>query len=730
MKRGSMVMALIVLLAFPVGALAKGGRGVPLNIVRGSIEVTYYDGVTDDLLSGGLNADGLQSGDAPGFTDPLNPTPAELRRRAIYTNFRAITDMAPGGGYGLFWGPALVDATEFEDATPGLVPGVEYKALIKARPSAGNVNNVPVAVQIPDNFDPDDACILLAPPSGSRGYYGGIAIGEWGLLNRCAVVLPGKATGTGFHLLESDEVYDRDGVLTPADEIGKRAQFAVRNTARVDKFLEDHPDRVAVKHAHSRINPERIWGDFALKGIQFAFWVLNDHFDMHECKGHRDAEEEAYGKGYRRCGFRPGNTRVIASGTSNAAGTSLRALEKDHKGLIDGLVVIEPNINPDSAGKFAIDFGGEIFEGHGTSLFDNHTLMGIYAPCAALSPSLAGTPFNFDPLGAPPGTRANRCEALAAYGLLSAQTLEAQADEALGILRDNGYYEEQETLLGAHEWLNLWRSLNPTYANAHGRFAVWKNLCGISFAATDIEGLPIPLPATDAAALFSSSGGIPPTGGVNLINDRAVNGPITENLSVSPTSGLQDLNLDGARCFRFLATGEASLLDDRPHFRDFFRYWRVQHGIEETRTTGDLNGTPAIVLTGRSDALVFPNYHARPYYGLNQLVEGKKSRLSYIEVTNAQHFEAFISTLWVDPVTGVQFVPLHYYLFQALDWMNEYLKGNRDTLPPSQVVRTIPRGWAPYTKDDAGSPKLPEIQDIPDPGDRITFDGSVLRIPK
>jgi len=730
MKTSSIVMVVIALLVFSGGALAKGGFAVPAGIVPGSVEVTYYDGVTDDLLSAGLNADGLQSAVPPGFADPLNPTPAELRRLAIYTNFRAITDMTPQGGYGLFWGPGLAPEV-FEGATPGLIPGVEYKALIRARPSAGNVNNVPVAVQIPDNFDRDDACILLAPPSGSRGYYGGIAVGEWGLFNGCAVVLPGKATGTGFHLLESDEVYDRDGVLTPAAEIGKHAQFAVRNTPRVNWFLEDHPDRVAVKHAHSRINPERLWGDFALKGISFAFWALNDHFDEQDCGGRKDEDEKEFGKDRRRCEFTPGNTRVIASGTSNAAGTSLRALEKDHKGLIDGLVVIEPNINPDSAGKFAIDFGGEIFNGHGTSLYDNHTLMGIYAPCAALSPSLAGTPFNLDPIGAPPGARANRCEALADYGLLTAQTLEAQADEALGILRDHGYYEEQETLLGAHEWLNLWRSLNPTYANAHGRFAVWDDLCGVSFAATDADGFPAPLPAESAAVLFSTSGGIAPTGGVNLINDEAANGPILENLSVSPTSGLQDLNLDGARCFRFLATGDTSLLDHRPDFRDLIRYWRVQHGIQETRTTGDLHGTPAIMLAGRSDALVFPNYHERPYYGLNQLVEGKDSRFSYIEVTNAQHFETFISTLWLDPATGgAQFVPLHYYLFQALDWMDAYLKGERNTLPPSQVVRTIPRGTEPYKSEDAGSSLLPDIQEHPDSGSAITFDGTVLKIPK
>jgi hydroxybutyrate-dimer hydrolase len=730
MKTSTVIMAALALLACSGGVLAKGGNGSPAGVVPGSLEVTRYDGIADDLLSGGLNADGLQSASPPGFADPLNPTPAEVRRRAIYTNFRAITDMTTAGGYGLFWGPRLAPA--FKGATPGLIPGVEYKALIKVKPSPGSVNNVPVAVQIPDHFDPDDPCILLAPPSGSRGYYGGIAVGEWGLFEGCAVVLPGKATGTGFHLLATDDVYDRDGVLKPADETGRKAQFAVRKTARLKKFLNEHPHRVAVKHAHSRINPERIWGDLALRGIGFAFWALNDHYDRPlDCFSEGGDHEKNNKNRDRRCGFTPDNTRVIASGTSNAAGTSLRALEKDHKGLIDGLVVIEPNINPDSAGKFAIDFGGDIFEGHGTSLFDNHTLMGIYAPCAALSPSLAGTPLNLEPIGAPAGSRAARCESLKASGLLTAGTLVEQADEALGILRDHGYYEEQDTLLASHEWLNLWRSLNPTYANAHGRFAVWDNLCGVSFAASDGTGAPAPLPPENAAILFTVSSGIPPTGGVQLINDGAANGPIVENLSVSPTSGLQDLNLDGALCFRHLATGDAALLSEPRGMGEFIRYLRVQRGIEETRTTGDLHGTPAIILAGRSDALVFPNYHSRPYYGLNQVVEGKQSRLSYIEVTNAQHFDALISTLWVDPETkAVQFAPLHYYLFHALDWMNAYLRGERSTLPPSQVVRPEPRGMEAYKASDAGSSLLPDILDNPAPGDRIAFDGSTLKIPK
>ena len=262
-------------------ASARHYNSLPSFIVRGSVEVTEYDGQTlrdprppflgypDDLLSGGLNAEGLQSA-APVFADPLNPTPTELRRLALYTNFRAITDMTTEGGYGLFWGPTL--APEFgSDVEPGLIPGVEYKALMKKPAGSRNVNNVPVAVQIPDNFDPEDPCVFLAPPSGSRGYYGGIAIGEWGLFNGCTVVLPGKATGTGFHLLGTDEVYDQNGVLMSAKDIGRNSQFTVKKTGKLRKFLADHPDRVATKHAHSQINPERLWVGLRYRGLSSPF---------------------------------------------------------------------------------------------------------------------------------------------------------------------------------------------------------------------------------------------------------------------------------------------------------------------------------------------------------------------------------------------------------------------------------------------------------------------------
>jgi hydroxybutyrate-dimer hydrolase len=314
-------------------------------------------------------------------------------------------------------------------------------------------------------------------------------------------------------------------------------------------------------------------------------------------------------------------------------------------------------------------------------------------------------------------------------GLLAGESLTEQAEEALQFLRDNGYYQEQDWGLASHECLNLWRSLQPTYAASYGRFAVWENVCNVSFAFTDESGSPAAVPEAVAKALFAVSSGIPATAGINLIADDAANGPILENLAESPLTGLADLNLQGALCFRFLATGDPDLLPNRPGKKDFLNYLRVFFGGRELQTNGNLHDRPAIIIHGREDALVFPNYQSRANYALNQVVNRKHSKLRYWEVTPAQHFDTFISSLWVlgAPVGVVKFVPLHYYLTQGLDMMYAHLKHGKP-LPPSQVIRAVPRGLDPYTADNIETLlPLPKMH----PGsDRIIFSRRVLHIPK
>jgi hydroxybutyrate-dimer hydrolase len=68
---------------------------------------TRYDGVSDDLLTAGLGVEGIRSAAPPALEDPVDPTPAELRRLTIYTNTRALVDTSEGGGYGRLYGPGV-----------------------------------------------------------------------------------------------------------------------------------------------------------------------------------------------------------------------------------------------------------------------------------------------------------------------------------------------------------------------------------------------------------------------------------------------------------------------------------------------------------------------------------------------------------------------------------------------------------------------------------------------
>ena len=58
----------------------------------------------DDLLTAGLGLAGLRAMVPPAFADAAHPTTAELRRRALWANWRGIADLAPGGGYGEVYG--------------------------------------------------------------------------------------------------------------------------------------------------------------------------------------------------------------------------------------------------------------------------------------------------------------------------------------------------------------------------------------------------------------------------------------------------------------------------------------------------------------------------------------------------------------------------------------------------------------------------------------------------
>lgn len=176
---------------------------------------------------------------------------------------------------------------------------------------------------------------------------------------------------------------------------------------------------------------------------------------------------------------------------------------------------------------------------------------------------------------------------------------------------------------------------------------------------------------------------------------------------------MADANLDGARCLRGLLTGTGAQAQ------------ALQAGLAQTLRSGNLHGKPAIIVHGRSDALLPVNHTSRPYLGYNRLQEGSASKLSYMEVTNGQHFDSFIGA-----VAGYdnRFIPLHVYLNRALDAVYDNLANGR-ALPPSQVVRTVARGNTASPAPAILPTNLPPFAATPANADRITVNGSTVEVP-
>jgi hydroxybutyrate-dimer hydrolase len=624
----------------------------------------------DDLQSAGLSQDELGKPTYP-FLNAEAPTPVELRRLAIFTNYAGLMERDPEGGYGIFFGPKRK------------VYGREYMALARVAPDLVAT----LMVQIPDSFDTRTPFIVTAPSSASRGVYGAISLAEWAFENRCAIAYTDKGTGPAVHDLSSDTCYGMEGYPVHGDDT---PLFRVPDSTDLESYKKKLPNRLALKHAHSEANVEKHWGQCVLISIEFALYCLTDYFG-------EEARE-----------FTRANTKVIAAGVSNGGGAALRAAEQDDpaRPLIDAVVVSEPQVQPQKSGGFAIRYRGNVLRDHSRSFFDTVTLMNLYAPCAALL---------LDERNAPNSPiqqiRAQRCALLHSRGLLTVTGVREQAQEALQIIHDHGFLAEADFILPWHEEHGLWRVLTAAYANAYGRANVTDHLCSCSFAAIDRSGQPkAPSPAL-ASQLFGWSNGltfISPHGITDVIDDQP----------------MPDFNLGPALCFRSLATG-VSYPGQILAGAQWIDTPRIEAGISEVRATGDLQGKPALILHGRSDALIPPNHSSRAYFGLNKIVEGAASRLSYIEIVNANHFDGFISMFGKK-----RLVPMHYYLDQALSKMRSHLLDPvKHRLPGSQVVaaRADNKPW--NRGDDAYKNDLPDIALEPVAAQRIEFRDATVEIP-
>ena len=411
----------------------------------------------DDLLTAGLGIDGLRAMAPPAFADAEAPTAAEVRRRALWSNWRGIADLGPAGGYGTLYGSVAP------------MPGREFSAYATV-PGATHPHRV--LAQVPDAFDAAKRCVVVTASSGSRGIYGSIAVaGAWGLPRGCAVAYPDKGAGSDYFDLDAGLGFGVDGRVVP------------RETGDI-AFAPDAPDGatgVAFKHAHSQDNPEADWGRHVKQAAEFALRALDEALPA-------------------QAPFTFDNTRVIAVGISNGGGAVLRAAELEGDWL-DAVVAGEPNVYVDAPGA--------------RTLYDYSTEAALLMPCALLAvDNLPQPPLHaqVQPL------YAARCASLAAGGLLSGSDTAAQAAEARGMLEAAGWTEGALRAGALSAGFDLWRAVSATYASAYGRYGVGEGPCGFSFAAQGGDFLPRPATATERAAWWPEASGIPPGSGVGLID--------------------------------------------------------------------------------------------------------------------------------------------------------------------------------------------------------------------
>lgn len=423
--------------------------------------VTEHRG-SDDLLTGGLGLSGLRAMVPPAFADAEHPAPAELRRRALWSNWRGIADLAPGGGYGDLYGSTAA------------VPGREFSALATV-PGASQPHRV--LVQVPDAFDTKKRCVVVAASSGSRGIYGAIAVaGAWGLPKGCAVAYTDKGAGTDYFDLDAGQGINADGTVAAPATAGLA-------------FAPDAPSAapgvrgVAFKHAHSKDNPEADWGRHVKQAAQFALSSLDEAFPQ-------------------AAPFTFDNTRVIAAGISNGGGAVLRAAEGDSDWL-DGVVAGEPNV---------------LVEGEGSrALYDYTTQAALLMPCALLH--LQGLPQ--PPLAAqatPLWTQ--RCALLKDAGLVEGADTAAQSKSAYDQLKFAGWTDEALRAGALSVGFDLWRAVAVPYASAYGRYAFGEMPCGNRYSALGADFSPRAATAIERAAWWSDASGIPPGAGVNIIEEH------------------------------------------------------------------------------------------------------------------------------------------------------------------------------------------------------------------
>ncbi|MDB6002833.1 MAG: D-(-)-3-hydroxybutyrate oligomer hydrolase, partial [Rhizobacter sp.] len=608
------------------------------------------------------------------------PTAAELRRAAIARKFDK------GAGEGRLWGAAIDPATGSVVSGDGKIPGKEYLAY---NDDGSGKKNVAMFLQVPDSFEVDKPCVMVLAPSSANRLHADAYAAVWGLRRRCAVASSDKGGGQGIHDLGSNKVVLIDGVTADADAAGKDSHYTSDLTGAVrSAYVAQFPNRISAKYYGKR-NVLADQGNDLVNAARFAFFQLNEIYGA----------SLGDGSSAKSTRFTRDNTLVILAGRSSGGGAVIKGAEDDHEGWFDGVVAVEPTVNPVPNAKVSVKRGAITYASTGQSLADFLSMIAIYMPCAGMAdPTWPGY--------ANVTNGANLCASLRQKGLIAGDTLVDQAKSAERVLVEYGFDPDTSRFWPVNG------QANPVYishavANSYMGTGVERELCNFTVALTvDANGRPSTPTASQLAQMWVTAGTYAP----QMIYEDSVGGPVAFNRGVSPTTGRADYSLDGALCLKALKTGTSA---------EALQY---QAGERAGSFNGDLHGKPTLIVHGREDARVPSTLTSRMYLGLNSVVEGANSQLHYVELTNVSH----IGSTALNPYAA----PQAYYFYQALNLMWDHLHTGKP-LPKHQVVRTVPRGANPDgSVPDLTLANVPPIVDTPAAADAVSVSNGAVTIPR
>ena len=672
---------LISLLFLPLLTIPNIGYTEQNNLYKPKLQwitihsSNYYDGDSDDLVTAGIGFTPLSSMIQKfKFADPANPTTQELRRAKLNRFIDTKT------GEGQLFGFKQKNLSPLFD---GKIAGSEILATLKEE-------NVGILLQIPVDFDKKKPCIVAVPASNYDGLYNAKDMqirGLWGLKHNCAVVYNDKGLGNGIYDITNQQGFTIEG------KIAKDNLLFNPKIKNREIFIENNPNRYAVKQLHSKQNPEHNWGKYILNSIEFALYEINDRFSATNTRD-----------------FNADNTLILIYGAEDGASAALKAGELDKNGIIDGIVAVNPQIqpNPDIT-SLSIQNKTSSRSLKYNSIPDYATLAALYIPCAipAIEPNKSD---NYVPYALKYLYSQNRCDALKKAKLLTTGT----PKEALDKLHDYGWRPEMEIQL-PYFYYKESIAFPYQYISSYGRFDVTENMCDYSVASTQQDrlynfGEVMPLKEVNFSEIWSLSNGHLPiwadkdVTAIDLVVNKDIVSPRRAWYSSSETENQIDYGIKGAICLREKITEK-----------------RVIDGLKQVQATGNLNKIKTFIVHGQNNVKQLIDHTSRPYVALNSAVEGKESQLRYIEVENASYLDGkspFDNTL----------LAIDYYGEDAIEWLWANLTNNT-TLPESQIIRTKPRGGRIGQAPQATIENLVPITQKPDINNLIILEDKKIALP-